>query len=112
MSFMTFAKVIAGTITQELELADRLMDRMGKQDILIAYQACILVLEHELCICQRIETTEAFTDFLNEYSNSFVLKDEPQELAGIFALNHIIRKPILQALAQRTTEIFLAEASS
>ena len=112
MSFQTFAKVIAGTITQELETADRLMNKMGKQDILIAYQACILVLEHELCICQKVNTSEDFLDFLAEYKDSFVLKDEPQELAGIFALNHVIRKPILQALAQRTTEIFLSEGAS
>lgn len=112
MSFYSFAKVIANTICQELEVADQLMNRMGKQDILIAYQACILVLEHELCICQKVNTSEDFLDFLSEYKDSFVLKDEPQELAGIFALNHVIRKPLLESLAQRTIQIFLTEGAS
>lgn len=107
MSFYNFATVIANTITQELETADRYMDRLDKQDLLIAYQGVILVLEHELCLSQKLNGREDFTDFLNEYSSTFVLKGDAQDLVGIFALNHVIRKPLLEALASRVIQIFL-----
>lgn len=116
MSFQSFANtishVVANTITQELETANKLMDKMGGQNILISYQACIFILEHELCTGTRIQSLEEFKDFLAEYENSFVLTELPFDLAGIFALNKFVRKPILQALAQRTTEIFLTEGAS
>lgn len=97
------------TITQELETADKLMNRLDKQDLLIAYQGVILVLEHELCIEKKLDSREDFTDFLNEYSNTYGLQGDVQKLVGIFALNHVIRKPILEALASRTILIFLTE---
>lgn len=104
---MNFSALIAKAATSQLEDVDLFMNQMSNQDILITYQACILVLEHELCIGKKIESSNDFQEFINEYTNSFVLKDEPKEVANIFSLNHLIRKPILQALAQRTIDIFL-----
>ena len=104
---MNFSGLIAKVVTQEIETADHLMNRMSKQDLLIAYQACIFILEHEMCQDEQIMTHKDFESFVGEYENSFVLQGDPKELAGIYATNHAIRKPILEALAQRTIEIFL-----
>lgn len=93
--------------SQELEKANKLMDKMGGQNILIAYQACIFILEYE-CTGNRIQSLEEFKNFLAEYE-SFTLTELPFNLAGIFALNKFARKIILQALAQRVFEIFLHE---
>ena len=106
---MNISTLKASTIDQELETADKLMNQIDKPGILTALHTCLYILEHESCMGQqKIKSMDDFKSFYSEYEDQLHLgfTKELYDLSVIFALNHVIRKSLMEALAARVAEIY------